>query len=207
MTVNDDHDDELDALLLAADPWPESRPIDSGIADRALALVEKEMIMSQGTSTRRRPRRVLLALASLVAIAAVAGTAIGLRDGGGSTESTGQGRALGSAMASCIQFSLDILGKSPIAFDGTVTAIDGNRVTFDVERWYRGGDGDTVTTLASGLVEGDVALEGGVGFVEGGRYLVSGDDLTGDIVPAICGFTMEYTPALADDWARAFAGS
>jgi hypothetical protein len=209
MTEHDDSQDVI-AQLQAADPWPAQRPVDQAIADRALALVEKELnVNTTGETPRRQRRSLLIALAALVAVAAIAGAAVRLSDGGSSgTES--QGRPLGGgggAIQSCIQFSLDILGQSPIAFDGTVSKIEGNRVTFDVERWFRGGEGDTVTTLASGLIEGDVALEGGVGFVEGGRYLVSGDDTSGEIVPAICGFSMEYTPTAAADWARAFAAS
>ncbi len=67
-----------------------------------------------------------------------------------------------------------MLAQQPVAFDGTVTAVDGDEVTFDVERWFRGGEGDTAVTRAAGLVSGAPELNGGVGFVEGGRYLVSG---------------------------------
>jgi hypothetical protein len=210
MTEHDDSNEVID-LLRSADPWPASRPVDPAIADRALAIVEKEIRMSEDSAPQNSParKRLLLALAVLTAIAAVAGTAYGLSRGESTTAATSQGRPLGGggSIQSCIQFSYDILAQSPIAFDGTVTKIDGNNVTFDVERWFRGGAGDSVTTSASGLVEGTASLEGGVGFVEGSRYLVSGDDTTGAIVPAICGFSMEHTDELAGEWATAFGVS
>lgn len=204
MTEHDDR--ELDALLQAADPWPATRPVDPAIADRALALAEKELAMTDTTLPARRPRRTrLLAVGLAALLLAVAAGAVGVRltdDGGGSAA---PGRALGDAFASCLAFSEAELAKAPIAFDGTVTAIvaDGT-VTFDVERWYRGGEGDTTTATASTLVEGAPELNGGVGFVEGRRYLVSGERQDGVLVPAICGFTVEHDDAMAQRWGRAF---
>jgi len=205
----DDRDHDIDALLAASDPWPPSREVDPTIAVRALARAEKEMSMTDQASTppRRRPGRrglaVVLAVVVVVAAAALGVTRLG---GEGADVAGGSGRALGSPFASCLEFSVETLALAPIAFDGTVSSIDGGRVTFDVERWYRGGDGDTVTVAAQSLIDGAPELEGGVGFVEGRRYLVSADDSTGPIVPAICGFTVEYDEGMADTWARAFVG-
>ena len=92
----------------------------------------------------------------------------------------------------------------PVAFDGTVTEIDGDHVTFDVERWYRGGEGDTVTATAPDLVPNSAALVGGVGFEEGERYLVSADRENDRITPAVCGFTVTYSDLTADVFAGAF---
>lgn len=158
-----------------------------------------------GLPTRRGPlaRRALLGALAVVVLAVVAGIAV-LALGDDEPEASGAGRALGSTMAACLEFSLDALAQQPLAFDGTVTSIDGAAITFSIERWYRGGSGDTAVARAAELVDGAVQLEGGVGFVEGQRYLVSGDRQDGALVPAICGFTMEWTADAGDDWARAF---
>lgn len=205
--MDDSESHDLDALLRAVDPWPATLPVDPAIPARALALVEKELSMSESTPVhRRRPgRRGAVALAVAVAVLAlVGGTAIVRSGDSGSDGAAGSGRALGDAFASCLAFSLDVLAQQPVAFDGTVTAVDGDKVTFDVERWFRGGEGDTAVTRASGLVSGAPELNGGVGFVEGGRYLVSGERSDGAIVPAVCGLTMEYESGMAEDWATAF---
>jgi hypothetical protein len=204
-TPPDDH--AIDALLRAADPWPDERPVDPMLATRALAHVEKEIQMTESEAPKpirgRRTRMLALAATALVAIAAVAAvTQLGGED---TAAPGGSGRTLGSPLASCIRFSLEELARAPIAFDGTVTDIaDDGTITFDVETWFRGGEGETMTAKASDLIQGEPSLEGGVGFVEGQRYLVSGDDTTGTFVPAICGFSMEYTSEMAADWARAF---
>lgn len=205
----EDRDHDIDALLAASDPWPPSREVDPAIATRALARVEKEMSMTDQPSTppRRSPgRRGLAAVLAVVVVAAAAVLGVTRLGGDDADVAGGSGRALGSAFASCIQFSVDTLALAPIAFDGTVSGIDGDKVTFDVERWYRGGDGDTVTVAAQSLIDGAPELEGGVGFVHGQRYLVSGDDQTGPIVPAICGFTVEYSDEMVGNWASAFGG-
>lgn len=210
MTRNMTRDDDthLDDLLRQADPWPAERPVDPVIAERARNLVQKEIDMETERfhDPRRRRRRLMIAVAALAALAALAGYgATQLGDGARSTGG-GQGRALGgSTISSCIQFTLEQLGQSPVAFDGTVTdiAADGT-ITFEVDEWFAGGSGDTATARAQELVSGHPSLEGGVGFVAGQRYLVSGDRQDGTIVPAICGYSMEYTEAMATDWARAF---
>ena len=48
------------------------------------------------------------------------------------------------------------------------------------------------------------ALEGGVGFEDGQRYLISADRFEGRIVPSICGFSVTYSDEMADTFARAF---
>ena len=82
-------------------------------------------------------------------------------------------------------------------FDGTVTAVDGDQVTFDVNEGWKGADG-SVTLTAS---EENVALTGPVpDFQVGGRYLVSA---SGGTINA-CGYTLDYDPDTAAEWAAAF---
>jgi hypothetical protein len=94
-------------------------------------------------------------------------------------------------------YSLETLANRAFAFDGTVEAIEGTLVTFRVNEWYRGGEGDTVTldggTLLGITAGSDTALE------PGGRYLVAGDET----FAWGCGFTQPYDAEVAGEWAEA----
>lgn len=153
----------------------------------------------------RRPRRLVVALAAalaLVAAAVVGVVALGGGDGARSTLEPGAPLTGGSALTSCLAFSEDALGLAPIAFDGTVTDISGDRVTLEVERWYRGGTDDTVEVTAPEQI--GVALHGAVGFVEGERYLLSGESADGRFQPSVCGFSVVYSEDMAAAFERAF---
>lgn len=87
-----------------------------------------------------------------------------------------------------------------IAFDGTVTAIDGDQVTFDLNTAWKGVDGSVTLTAP----DTDIALVGPMpDFEVGGRYLVTA---AGSTINA-CGYTLEYDADTATDWAAAFAAS
>jgi hypothetical protein len=104
-------------------------------------------------------------------------------------------------MASCIQYSVDVLADMPVAFSGEVTAVEGDTVVLDVDRWYRGGDAERVELIAPA---GDTAaLIGTVDFAPGKRYLVTA---TGEGAVNSCGYTAEWSPAMAADFEKAFAG-
>lgn len=151
----------------------------------------------RGLTSRRR--RWTMGLVGATTVAAVAFFAFAPRGNAPIVPPPGGGGGGGTAM--CIQFDLAILAQAEVAFDGTVTAIDGDDVTFAVGHWYRG-SGDSITLTEYGLSSGAVTLEGGVDFEVGGRYLVSGSDgiVTG------CGFSHAYDDAAAADWASAFGG-
>ena len=90
-------------------------------------------------SSRRRLAAVAVAGAASVAVAVGVGDPAWWRQ---RHRSARRGcAASGSATASCLQFSEDALALAPIAFDGTVTAIEDEDVTLDVSYWYRGGSG------------------------------------------------------------------
>ncbi len=94
----------------------------------------------------------------------------------------------------------EIVAAQTVVFDGTVTAISGGIVTLEPSRFYAGDETDLVTVRA---VDRDMqALLAGVRFEEGGRYLVSA---TGGQV-TLCGFSGEYTDALAGVYETAFPG-
>lgn len=206
-------DDELDALR-AADPLdPASVP--SPDDPRAQALFERIM-MSDATTrpanaqpTTPRPRRAGLLAAAAVALVALVGGTIALT--GDDTDSTptpddvatGSITPGGPASASCVElYDLDTLGNREIAFDGTVTAVDGDTITFTVNRWYRGGDADEVTLAGAAGLSGLTSAGSATSVEPGTRLLVAGD---GGFAWA-CGFTQPYDPAVAEDWNDVFAG-
>ena len=185
-----------------------SNPADAeGLSSANLARVRarvQETVMTdiqpgadRGLTDRRR--RWTMSLVGVTVAAAVALFAFGPRGNAPGVIPSDDGA--GGGMAMCIQFDLETLALAGVAFDGTVTAIDGDAVTFAVGHWYRG-SGDSITLTEYGLGSGAVSLEGDVGFEVGGRYLVSGSDgiVTG------CGFSQAYDDATAADWASAFGG-
>ena len=101
------------------------------------------------------------------------------------------------AMAMCMAFDPAFLAEMPIAFEGTATAVDGERVTLDVDRWFTGGDAAEVALVAPAGFE---ALIAGITFEEGRQYLVSASDGTVNY----CGFSGEATPELRAGFEAAF---
>ena len=57
----------------------------------------------------------------------------------------GGGAAGGGAAGMCLAFSLDELAMRDFAFDGTVTAVDGDQVTFTVNEAFIGDECPSVT--------------------------------------------------------------
>lgn len=102
------------------------------------------------------------------------------------------------------RYTPDNLKKRDYAFDGTVRTIEpgaadgADRVTFDVNRWYKGGSGETAVRTAHGF--GSVTSAGGAPHSTDERLLVAGDE---DIVWE-CGFTQPYDAQVASDWEQAF---
>jgi hypothetical protein len=151
-----------------------------------------------------QPRRLRfgIGVAGLTAMAAVALLVFGPKGGAPapSPSDGGVGAGAGGGTAMCIRFDLELLAQQPIAFDGTVTAIDGESVTFAVGKWFRGPGDASVTLTQVGQGAGAVMEGILVDFRVGDRYLVSGADgvVTG------CGFSVPYDAAAAADWATAF---
>lgn len=100
-------------------------------------------------------------------------------------------------MASCLAFDPAILADMPVAFEGTVTAVDGNQVTLDVDHWFKGGDTDEVIVTAP---QGLEALIGGISFEDGEQYLVSASE--GQV--NYCGFSGQSTTELRAGFEEAF---
>lgn len=109
----------------------------------------------------------------------------------------------GSTAASCVElYDPTALARREVAFDGTVTAVDGDVATFTVNRAYRGVDGSTVTLRGAAGLSGLTSAGAGVPLEVGARLLVAGD---GGFAWS-CGFTQPFDEAVAEQWASTFGG-
>jgi hypothetical protein len=160
------------------------------------------------TTPPRRSAGRRLAVAGGATLAAAAAVTTGVLVWGGGVpadEPTTLDLALSeqAATASCIQFSEDVLADMPVAFAGTVTTVGDDEVVLDVDRWYTGGDADSVRLdVPGGIGPEAAALWYGVDFQRGERYLVTA---TGGNVNS-CGYTGAATPEMEAAFERAFPG-
>lgn len=196
--------DPLDRLR-AADPVRADGVPDASLA-RVQAMVQEQIMTDTRYNADVKPTRGPLALIGGLALAGVAALAITIGSGIGvpapsSDPGAGGGAAGGGAagggMASCLAYDTAELPRMEVVFDGTVTAIEGDQVTFDVNEGWKGAEGSI--TLTNPNV--DAALTGPMpDFEVGGRYLVTA---AGDTINA-CNYTLDYSPDEAADWAAAF---
>lgn len=150
---------------------------------------------------RRRGLRIAVAASAVAALAAAVIGGYALFGGGTEPRVVGGEPIGGGGMAMCIQYTDELLAQQAYAFDGTVTSIEGSTVTFEVNHWYKGGDGATLTLSAEGLTGGPNSIMEGLTPVEvGQRYLASGND---GFLWA-CGYTLTYDSDLADHWSELF---
>lgn len=203
------NDDALRERLARLDPA--TAPVDPVTSPRAQELLERTMNTDLDTPAtagetdarpRRRTARVALAAAAAAAVA-LGGTA--LLTGGdekGTTAPTQLALSLPdpTAMSSCIVFSTDVLRGMPVAFAGTVTAVQGDTVTLEVTRWYKGGSADQVVLDTPG--EHTSASLDAVAFEDGKDYLVTATD--GKVNG--CGFSGPAGAELSRAFDEAFAG-
>ena len=205
--------DPIDRLH-AADPiHPDDVP-DANLARVAARIQEHIMTDKQHDPTVRHPRGPLawvggLALVGVIALAFAVALGNGLGAGGQTPppiavnptpseipDASGN-PAAGGGVASCLVYDPANLPTFDVVFDGTVSAIDGDQVTFTVNEGWKGAEGSI--TLTAPPVE--VALTGPLpGFKVGGRYLVSA---SGSTISA-CGYTLDYDVDTAAAWAAAF---
>lgn len=151
-------------------------------------------------NTQSRIPRWAVALSG-VAVAVVAVAAIQLSGSPApSPEPTDPGGG-GNGVGMCIQYSIEELKARDFAFDGTVTAVNGDQATFAVNTAFWGVEDSSITLTAGiGMIsESGIALDGGPLLVVGDRYLVSGDD----VFAWTCGYSLVYDPAVAAEWAAA----
>ena len=227
-TPDDGREWEVDELerLRAADP---ARPdvIDQLATSTRARALRAELIMqtddstqdSTSTGTWRRPALagmalVVLALGGVTVALQLAGDSgvpsvdvaepVTTPDGGTAPGTGEQPDAVppGGGMAMCVAaYSPDTLTEREVAFAGTVTAMEGDDVTFDVEEVFRGDVGGTVTLGGAELL-GGITLDNPSALGVGDRVLVAGD---GGFAWG-CGFTQLYDEDVAATWRDALTG-
>lgn len=201
-------DDEL-ARLRAADPL-DAASLPSTTDRRATELFERITMAHPEAQQRQRPPLLIGAAAvSLLFVGAVAFAVA--RSSGDSTQDRevadrvedvvpdGDGAITpgGSMSGSCVEFyDLTTLEGRETAFDGTLVAVDGDRATFTVNQWFRGGDGTSVTLAGASVLQGNNSAQPGASLTPGTRLLVAGD---GGFAWS-CGFTQPYDAAVAQQW-------
>ena len=193
---------EMDPLdvLRAANPVDVDQLSSASLA-RIRARVSED-VMTATTKSRRPlwPTAVLGVVGSAVAAGAIA---LALFAGNADQPGVVPGSSVGTGSAFCVErYSRATLGHRDFAFDGTVAAIAGDRVTFTVNQGYHGVDGPSIALEAPGMTGTSVTSAGGPNLAVGQRYLVAGDD---SFVWA-CGYTQPYDPAVAAEWEAALGG-
>jgi hypothetical protein len=197
--------DPLDRLR-AADPIRADDVPDASLARVEARIQEHVMNDIQHTLPAPAPRRRFALIGGLAATGALAlavafGSGLGTSSPGpiGAGTTPPESPDGGGGMASCLMYDPAMLPTFEIVFDGTVTARDGDQVTFDVNDGWKG-VGSTVTLTAP---DTNVALLGEMpDFEVGGRYLVTA---AGTNINA-CGYSLDYDAVTAADWAAAFGG-
>ena len=189
--------DPLDELR-RANPVDADRLPPASLARVRVRVQEAMKVEDRQTSPPMRNRRGLPGWAAglgAAGLAAVVVAAIVLGRGGAPTATPRPSTGPGTAM--CVeQYSLDTLKHRGFAFDGTVTSLSGDEVTFSVGERYLGSFGATVTLTATGMTGTTITSAGGPNLVVGERYLAAGDD---HFVWA-CGFTQPYDASVAAQW-------
>ncbi|WP_019876729.1 hypothetical protein [Sporichthya polymorpha] len=208
-----DEDRRLRALLTGLDPMSARVPVDPHTSPRARQQLEQ--IMSQNTEfetpVAQRAGRGKTWLAAAAAVAAIAvGTTVAVTSNGGEdgeqvvaapTVMELQGNPSDPLMSMCLAFDVQQLAKAPVAFGGTVTEIGNEKVTLDVDRWYKGGNADVVTVKTP---EGmPTAALDGVNWEKGQRYLISANDGMVDG----CGYSGPASADFEKQFEKAFPAS
>jgi hypothetical protein len=199
--------DELRERLARLDPMRSGVPTESLTTESSRQLLEDIMSTpvkeTPASEQGGRRQKWILGVAAAAALVVAVGAGVLLSNGGDDgdvvaasppmTLSAGEG----DGMQMCIQFSTEQLATMPVAFEGTVTALDGEVATLDVDHWYKGGDSEQVVVTAP---QGMTALIGGIDLAIGDQYLISASDGT----VSYCGFSGPSTPELRAAFEEAF---
>jgi hypothetical protein len=189
-------DGDLRNRLAASNPTPPSEPVDPITSDRARALMEEIMT----TATAKPPaehRRVRILGAVAAALVIVIGGAT-LFGGLGTSGDPLVLAANGSdSLASCLPFDAGTLAGMSPAFAGTVVGLTDSVATLQVDRWFTGGDAQTVEIE---YTPGFEALIGTPSLEVGQRYLITATD---GVVNG-CGYSGVATPEYEAAFEEAF---
>ncbi|HEY6627884.1 MAG TPA: hypothetical protein VI193_02745, partial [Acidimicrobiia bacterium] len=198
--------DELRNRLSRLDPMASDVPTEPVTTESSQHLLEDIMTTPNAEqpessgSPNKRPWLVAVAAAAVV-IVAIGAVGLLTRDGGSDPIASGPPLELNAGgddpMAMCIMFSVEELAKAQMAFEGTVSSVDGNVVSLDVDTWFKGGDAAQVVLNAP---QGLEALIDGFAFEEGAQYLITAYD--GNV--NYCGFSAKSTPEMRAAFEEAF---
>jgi hypothetical protein len=200
--------DQLRKRLARLDPMHPDVPTESMTTESSRHLLED--IMSTpvtehpASQPESKPNRWLVGVAAAAALVVAVGGAIALT-GGTSGDPVAGGPPLvlnaggEDSTAMCIMFSVEELARAQLAFEGTVTAVEGDSVTLTVDEWFKGGDSGQVVLNAP---QGMEALIAGFPFEVGTQYLITAYD--GNV--NYCGFSGPSTPEFRAAFEQAFAG-
>ena len=191
------NEDRLREALAAADPL-RAVPVDLITSPRALELLETTMDTQTRPPLRRRTS--LVAAAAALVLTGGVGAAV-LADRSGTvtpTTTVALNVQSGLSSASCVPFDVKFLRDMPVALRGTVVDVQPDRVTLDVDRWYKGGTADRVT-VATPDPNSSVSLDG-VTFEQGNSYLLTATD---GVINS-CGFSGPVSPELEHSFDQAF---
>jgi hypothetical protein len=203
------NDEELRARMHASDPAASLPPAAPHEVARLLedVMATELTTESRQTGTRNRgPLTWLVAAAAVLVIAGVGFFGVRALTGDDATPTAGDPAPSATQLevsapagsAKCMVPNAETLASVDVAFDGTVTAIDGDRVTLAPSKWYAGGPTDVVEVTAPSDRPTDAGL--GFEFSAGERYLVSAR--AGQV--SVCGFSAPYSDDLAAIYAEAF---
>jgi hypothetical protein len=215
-----DEDPRLRALLAQSDPARTLTPADPQGLARLLLEIQEDTVSNdldirtdlpqQTTELRRRgPLAWLVAAAAVATIAGGGYAAVSSMQDNGTVEQAGPGTSVDDPVvltleapttvpAKCAVPTPELLAGAEVAFAGTVTAIDGDVVTFSPTETYAGESADEIEIV--GMGPEIRALTGQPEFVVGGTYLVSATD--GQMFA--CGFSGEASPELQNLYDLAF---
>ena len=150
----------------------------------------------------RRPVVIGAGVAAAAVLTLAAAAVVGsFGDGGDGVTEPPLELSLGASdvMASCLPFDTGILATMSPAFAATATEVSDGTVTLDVDRWYAGGDAETVVLAAQ---PGMQALIDGFDIVVGQQYLIT----AAQGAVNFCGYSGPATPELTAAFDAAFGG-
>ena len=180
------NDDELLARLKSADPAltavappPDIDRLVEDTLNTDTAL--QSATTAAGIATAGWARRHLFGLAAAGLLVLGGGVAGGIMansgDGNGHSASAKTVAPAGAlrltaegGSGKCMVPGVDTLGKYPTLFEGTVTSVKGSTATFHVDRWFKGGDAETV------VLSSDTEVSETLTYTEGGHYIIGAKD-------------------------------
>jgi hypothetical protein len=181
------NDDELLARLKSADPAltrlappPDINRLVEATLNTDTAL--QSATAAAGITTAGWGRRHLFGLATAAGLIVLGGGIAGgvMANNGNSnghpaaaktSASTGALRLTAeSGSGKCMPPGVDTLGKYPTLFEGTAISVNGSTATFRVDRWFKGGDAETV------VLTSDTRVSETLTYTEGGHYIVGAKD-------------------------------